>query len=76
MLARDNDHAVVVIVQIGIIFGNKFQTLGGIDPLMHRAGHAQNRHVEHFGCIGDRLRHLLRFGRHAIERTVRLDVEQ
>ena len=43
---------------------------------MHRAGHAQNRHVEYLDRVGDRFGDLLRFRRHPIERAMRLDVKQ
>ena len=76
MLARDDDHAFVIIVQVGIVFGDEFQALGGIDPLVQRTGHAHERHAEHLGGVGDRLRHLLRASGHAVKRPVRLDVEE
>src|ERR1700748_3050735 len=46
MLARDDDHAVVVIVEVGIIFGNELQPGGLVDLLVQGSNHAHERHVE------------------------------
>ena len=60
VFARNDDHAVIIIIQVGIVLGNEIQALGRIDPLMHGADHAHDRHFEHLGGIGDRFRYLRR----------------
>ena len=75
MLARDDQCAVVGIVEIGIEFGDEPMARAPYRRFSCRVSdHAHERHLEHLGGVADGLRHLFRPRRHAVERAVRLDV--
>ena len=74
MLARDDQAAALVVVEVGVELGHEGKAALLVDPLVQGAGHAEQRHAEHLSGVAHGVRHLLLARRHAVQHAVRLDV--
>ena len=74
MLACDDQTAVVVIVEIGIILGDEGMAARPVHDLVLRPDHPHQRNFEDIRGIADGVGHGIAPRRHAIERAMGLDV--
>ena len=76
MFTRDDQLALVVIVQICEEFGQEAHAAPRVDLFMQCSGNAGDRNVIHRRGIGDGLGNMFLTGRHAVERAVRLQMAE
>ena len=74
VLARDDEAAVGIVVEVGVVFGDEGVAAPLVDHLMQRTLHAEQRYFVDVSGIRDGLRDVLVARGHAVEGTVRLDV--
>ena len=74
MHAGDDEAALIAVVKVSVELGNHLAAAGGIDGLVQRAKHAEQRLLENLCRVTHRIRDLFVARRHAVERTMRLDV--
>ena len=74
VFAGNHQLAVVAIIQIGVVLGQKDVSPLLVDRFVERSDHAEDRHVEDVGSVTDCVRRFLASCCHAIEGAVRFDV--
>ena len=74
VLAGDDEAAVVGIVEIGVELRDEAMAASGVDLLVQRAEHAEQRRLEYVRGVADRVSHVLDPRRHPVQGAVRLDV--
>src|SRR6202043_794142 len=74
MFARDDEASLGIVVEIGIVLGDKGVTAAPINLLVQRPFHAEQRHLVDIGRVSYRLGDVLHPCSHAVECAVWLDM--
>src|ERR1700710_2827536 len=56
VLSRDDEPSVIVVVEIGVEFGQEAMAASGVDGLMQRSHHTEQGGLEHIRSVTNRLR--------------------